>query len=142
MHILSKFLFNLLENNGATFNTFNGQMNPKQGYFVSIKQYEQIVELKDLSLATIENFVEKNKETLSNNHNYLGAWIENDKVYLDISQQFFDKHQALTIAFNQQQRAIYDAFKDEVINLPTPQKSGTFTQQQAYIKQKIDQLCN
>ena len=132
-----KFFQDTLKNGGATL----GHTNPTQGYFVSIKNHEQVIDVKDFTLEVVNQYVEKSAELLDKNYNFLGAWIEKDKVYLDISQLFLDKHQALTIAMEQQQRAIYDISKDKVINLPTPQKSGTYTQQRAYLRQKIEQLC-
>lgn len=70
----------------------------------------------------------------------MGGWVENGIVYLDVSEQIFDKRIALTQGINRNQLAILMLQIVVLLNLPTRQRSGTLTQQKAYITQAVDNL--
>ena len=130
----------IILNNGATFNVITNELNPNKGYFVSIPKYEQRIEVVNFSIQHVKDFINYNSDVL-NEHNFVGSWIDNGIVYLDVTQQFQDKRQAITIGYCRGQQAIFDANLGKVIELPSPQTSGTYTQQKAYITSVIDKLC-
>lgn len=138
---LIQFFNAVTTNGGASYNITTGEYNPANGYFVSLPNNEIQIPLKDFHENHLKRYIRDNNELLSTNYNFLGGWIDNGIVYLDISQQFDDKRFALTLAVNSGQLAIYDANAKECIYLPLPQKSGTYTQQRAYLTYKINELC-
>jgi hypothetical protein len=56
-------------------------------------------------------------ETNFNNDYVLGWWESNGCIYLDISKNLKDLYESLKVAFNQNQRAIYDIKNDKEILL-------------------------
>ena len=135
---LPNFLTEVLTNGGASFNLVTGIFNPNEGYFVSVPNRE--VKTTNLTAEILADFINTNIDLLSNDSYFLGGWVESGIVYLDVSEQIFDKRIALTQGINRNQLAIFDASNSSVINLPTRQRSGTLTQQKAYITQAVDNL--
>ena len=135
---LPNFLTEVLTNGGASFNLVTGIFNPNQGYFVSVPNRE--VKTTNLTAEILADFINTNIDLLSNENYFLGGWVENDIVYLDVSEQIFDKRTALVQGINRNQLAIFDASNSSVIKLPTRQRIGTLTQQKAYITQAVDNL--
>lgn len=137
---LQNFLSDVLTNGGASFNITTGVYNPNKGFFVSVPNREVQKEVSLFNYEDILAFIRENVQILCNESYFLGGWVENGIVYLDVSEQIFDKRIALTQGINRNQLAIFDASNSSVINLPTRQTSGTLTQQRAYITQAVDNL--
>lgn len=136
----NKFIQLLKDNSGASYNMITKEYNPNKGYFVSLPNLETKVSLKSLSVDDIVTFINRHRTLLQDKTKFIGGWIDNEVVYLDISEQIFDKREALELGYKHNQLAIYDANEGKVIDLPTPQRSGTITQQKAYITQVIERL--
>ena len=136
----NKFIQLLKDNSGVSYNMVTKEYNPNKGYFVSLPNLETKVSLQSLSVDDIVTFINRHRTLLQDKTKFIGGWIDNEVVYLDISEQIFDKREALERGYKHNQLAIYNANDGEVINLPTPQRSGTTTQQKAYITQVIDKL--
>ena len=137
---VNKFIQLLKNNSGVSYNMITKEYNPNKGYFVSLPNLETKVSLQSLSVDDIVTFINKHRSILQDNKKFVGGWIDNDTVYLDISEQIEDKREALERGYKHNQLAIYNANEGKVIDLPTPQRSGTTTQQKAYITQVIDKL--
>ena len=136
----NKFIQLLKDNSGASYNMMTKEYNPNKGYFVSLPNLETKVSLQSLSVDDIVTFINKHRSLLQDKTKFIGGWIDNEVVYLDISEQIFDKREALERGYKHSQLAIYNANEGKVVDLPTPQRSGTTTQQKAYITQVIDKL--
>ena len=136
----NKFIQLLKDNSGVSYNMITKEYNPNKGYFVSLPNLETKVSLQSLSVDDIVTFINKHRSLLQDKTKFIGGWIDNEVVYLDISEQIFDKREALERGYKHSQLAIYDANESKVIDLPTPQRTGTTTQQKAYITQVIDKL--
>ena len=136
----NKFIQLLKDNSGASYNMITKEYNPNKGFFVSLPNLETKVSLQSLSVDDIATFINKHRSLLQDKTKFVGGWIDNDTVYLDISEQIDNKREALELGYKYNQLAIYDANLGQVIDLPTPQRSGTITQQKAYITQVIDKL--
>ena len=136
----NKFIQLLKDNSGVSYNMVTKEYNPSKGYFVSLPNLEIKVSLQSLSVDDIATFINKHRSLLQDKTKFIGGWIDNEVVYLDISEQIFNKREALERGYKHNQLAIYDANKGKVIDLPTPQRTGTTTQQKAYITQVIDKL--
>lgn len=127
-------------NNGATYNPLTNELNVNKGYLVSLPHFEQRIEKHNFSVQHVKDYINCNFSAFSENL-YVGSWIDNGGVYLDVTESILDLRTALNIAYLRGQKAIYDANLGKVINLPTPQRSGTITQQKAYITSVVDRLC-
>ena len=136
----NKFIQLLKDNSGVSYNMITKEYNPSKGYFVSLPNLETKVSLQSLSVDDIATFINRHRTLLQDKTKFIGGWIDNEVVYLDISEQIENKREALELGYKHNQLAIYDANLGQVIDLPTPQRSGTTTQQKAYITQVIDKL--
>ena len=136
----NKFIQLLKDNSGVSYNMVTKEYDPNKGFFVSLPNLETKVSLQSLSVDDIATFINKHRTLLQDKTKFIGGWVDNEVVYLDISEQIFDKREALERGYKHNQLAIYDANKGKVIDLPTPQRSGTTTQQKAYITQVIERL--
>ena len=137
---VNKFIQLLKNNSGVSYNMITKEYNPNKGFFVSLPNLETKVSLQSLSVDDIVTFINKHRSLLQDKTKFVGGWIDNNIVYLDISEQIENKREALERGYKHNQLAIYDANLGQVIDLPTPQRSGTITQQKAYITQVIDKL--
>ncbi len=133
------FLSETIDNNGATLG-INGQQLTN-GFLVSLEQFGEVIPLHKVESETIPNYVSKNQTELNKENCFLGSWINDGSVYLDVTMLTIDKRKAIEIAYKNNQLAIYDNTNKVVIELPTPQRTGTTTQQKAYLTQIIDKLC-
>lgn len=72
--------------------------------------------------------------------NFMGAWIDEGVLYLDVSNNFAKRSDAIREGYKNEQLAIFDVVAQESLYLPTPQKTGTMTQQQSFINFQIGNL--
>lgn len=139
---LQQFYSQTIANQGASYSILTGELNPNNGYFVSLANNESQIPLSEFTQQTVKDFISNNADALSTSNHFIGSWIENNIVYLDVSEQIQDLRTALTLGYRRNQLAIYDAFNGVVIDLPSPQRSGTLTQQRSYITSVINRLTN
>lgn len=137
---LQQFYSETLQNGGASYSILSGELNPTNGYFVSIANKGITVDVNDFNQKVVADFISENAIQLNQAKYFVGSWIEKGIVYLDITVQVTDKRNALELGYRNGQQAIYDANVGKVIDLPSPQRAGTFTQQKAYLTQVIDNL--
>lgn len=104
----SKIIKETLKNNGGSFNVSKSKIKkPLKGFMCSIKDL-LIVDKKDFNVKLIKSLVKNNFSLLKNSKNYLGTWIDEGKVYIDISSNFKDRNEALQVAEKSNQIEIYD----------------------------------
>lgn len=60
--------------------------------------------------AAIQDFMNKNKDVLQDENNYLGTWFDTEtgSISLDISRNFSDKNEAIKFATENNEKAIWD----------------------------------
>ena len=107
------------ENGGASYNIIYGKpLDIDYGYMISfmdlitintsvIKDDDKIVAVVDEMLRNIAFVVD----------DYLGGWMDGDKLYIDMSTWIHDKDKAISMGVNLNQKAIYDIKNDESIYL-------------------------
>lgn len=117
-------VFNSIEKNGgATYNINTGELNPSEGYMVSLVGFEKATKIPE-NLNEFQNIMsayldKKVWDQLAISEDiYLGFWIDGDTFYVDLSEKFEFKEWAITIGYNRNQKAIWDANKKETIYLP------------------------
>ena len=139
MKNLNEFVAAIIENGGATYNLAMGDTAHK-GYMVSKKGFEmKFLPETDVKQAVIQ-FMEAYGFELYEVENFMGAWIDEGVLYLDISNNFAKRSDAIREGYKNEQLAIFDVVAQESLYLPTPQKTGTMTQQQSFINFQIDNL--
>lgn len=103
-----KIIKETLKNNGWSFNVSKSKIKkPLKGFMCSIKDL-LIVDKKDFNVKLIKSLVKQNFNLLKNSENYLGTWENNGKIYIDISTNFISKDEALKVAKDNKQLAIFD----------------------------------
>lgn len=136
--LLQKIYAETMTNGGYSVNILNGQV-PKNGFMVSLPESELKVSVERFNPQILRNYVNSTPE-LNKPEIFLGTWVEKDEVYIDASENIADKETAIRKGISRGQLAIYDVVNQVVINLPTPQKSGTMQQQKTYLEIKIREL--
>ena len=113
--------------------------SPSQGFMVAYHGAERILD-RQPSGTDLANFASENSEALKGN--YLGAWHEEGKTYLDVSTNVPDRATADRIGRDEAQRAIFDlqTFKDPKVRghaQPLQHKGSLFeefsTQEQRHL---------
>jgi hypothetical protein len=136
---LRKVLEEILLEGGVSYSITTGEANPKTGYMVSILGFEKQIDLDKVTDADIAEYVSDNAHQLWGSNRFLGGWKDGDKVVLDISVNIDNVTQAYYTGIINHQKCIYDCSNKRYISLPSPQTSGTETQQKAYAKMKAEQ---
>ena len=85
--------------------TFNG------GYVVSLNGFEYVTKVSKLNKRLL-NLYSNIAQRLGG---FVGLWIDNNKLYLDISIHIKDKQQALYKGLKEKQKAIYSVSDNETI---------------------------
>jgi hypothetical protein len=129
---LQTFLSEALKNNGGSYNITTGESNPTDGYMVSLPNNELVIDANDLCATILSEYIINNADELSEDNAFVGLWIDNGKAYLDVSVKYDDLETACYVGIINDQKAIYDNANAVAIHLPTPQRSGTMTQQRTY----------
>lgn len=139
MKNLKEFVAAIIENGGATYNLANGGTVDK-GYMVSKKGFEMKFQPEVDVKQAVCQFIKEFGFELYEVENFMGAWIDEGVLYLDISNNFAKRSDAIREGYKNEQLAIFDVVAQESLYLPTPQKTGTMTQQQSFINFQIDNL--
>jgi hypothetical protein len=119
----SRLVADILSNGGGTRSIVNGIPVPTTGYAVSLPGHEvQIPKPVAASDGAHMEFVDKVRTfirdrigILSQPQHYVGAWVESDTVYLDVTRVFAERFWAELEGHAANQVAIYDLAKGESI---------------------------
>ena len=103
---------------GASYSLTYGNMAGRKGYAVSpYKDREEKIPLNEFSIHGLQSFVAENAEYFDRDGHFLGAWVENEIVYLDVSVFVAQKTKALKWAKENGQLAIYSFTEGKTIYL-------------------------
>jgi hypothetical protein len=78
------------------------------GYFVGIKGHESVSDNLDNIDGDVADFISENGFHLNDIDHYLGGWVDDGKLYLDVSTHVDEKRNALQKGYENDQKAIYD----------------------------------
>ena len=137
---LSKLKQELIQNNGFSYNINTGEFNPDYGYFVSIQGFEETFDLSEFEDKNLKQYIYGNCEQLADHDKWLGGWVDDNLVYLDVSVNIKNLETAIYTGICNSQKSIYDCANKNYINLPLPQMSGTMSQNRTYNRLKAKQL--
>lgn len=121
MSNLILFRKSILNNGGGSYNLLNGQLNPTDGFMVSIADHETILKQDWIPQLQyhIASYIKEKAHILcgglTNQRYFIGAWVENDELYLDVSTKVTTREEAIRIAIDNGQKAYYDNGKQETI---------------------------
>lgn len=101
--------------NGSSFNM--DIEKPTKGYMVSMELFELVIDLKELSVDDIVKFINKNKLEFDSRLKYLGLWIDEGKIYIDVSVCFSELKLAEFFGVINNQSAVYDVVNEKTIML-------------------------
>lgn len=107
----------ILENGGGTFDPASLDPFTAPGYFASVEGQEVKVPLAAFNPFSLDRFIAEKEHFFVEPGLLLGAWVDDGQVYLDISHYFLDLDEAMQFGRDNNQLAIYDGVKGEVINL-------------------------
>ena len=113
MDIVNKIFITTIKNGGSSIN-LEGH-SPSKGFMVSTFGNEKKVSLKNFNKKVIKNYIKKHKKEIKGN--FIGTWIDDDVVYLDISKKEKSKNKAINIAIKNNQLAIFNLNDFESIYL-------------------------
>ena len=109
-------IMEIIENKGATLDYDYNNFSSDKGFMVSIKGQE--VKVNKNNIEEIKKEIEKKKEFIENKKGlYIGLWLENDILFIDISIHIIDYLEALEVGRNNDQLAIFDLKKKDSIYL-------------------------
>lgn len=95
------------KNGGVTIN-LNGDV-PEKGFAYSpYKEVETVIPEANFSQADVDNFIEKYYDKLNEDGNHLGVWIDDGKVYIDISKVNPDENAAVADSIANNQIGLFD----------------------------------
>lgn len=114
--LIKDIVIKTLENGGSTTSILTGEMNPESGFMCSLKDCT-IINIDQFNTSSIEEIIRDNRELLSQENIYLGTWVDNNKVYIDISENITDIEEARAVGIARKQLAIFDCSRKEVITL-------------------------
>ena len=112
----NKMIKEMINNGGATLDVDYNNFNTSAGYMVSIKGQEKKININDIE--NIKKEITKKRELIKNRKGYyIGLWVDNDILYIDISKHIIKYNRALEVARNNKQLAVYDLKNDKSIYL-------------------------
>ena len=89
---------------GATLDQSLNQATVNSGYMVSLKDHELKTSTKSLTSEVLKEY----KKLAKHNDAYVGFWLDNEDLYIDVSINIQDRKKAIKIAQENKQLAIYD----------------------------------
>lgn len=113
--MFEKFNAHIQVNGGATFTLQGRPTRLKSGFMVALKEFETVI--KNPTKKKLDNFIKKNMKELKKNNRYIGGWMDNNKLYLDISVNVKCPIKAVKKGKKEKQLAIFDIANLECINL-------------------------
>lgn len=112
----NKKIMEIIENEGATLDSNYNDFSSSKGYMVSLEGQEIQVNKNDIQ--GIRKEIEKKREFIGNKKGlFIGLWLDNDIMFIDISIHIIDYLEALEVARNNDQLAIFDLKKKDSIYL-------------------------
>lgn len=97
----------MMEEGGFTRHIITGE-DPTTGYMVSIhKDRERIGPLEEFDEETLGDYIDENIDLLEQDDRYLGGWSFKGEAYLDVSVRRASKEEALALAKEHGQYAIW-----------------------------------
>lgn len=112
-NLINKIFDNTIKNGGSSIN-LEGH-SPSKGFMVATYGNEEKINIKNFNKKVIKKYIKKHKKEIKGN--FIGTWVDNNIVYLDISKKEKSKNKAINIAIKNKQLAIFNLNDFESIYL-------------------------
>ena len=106
----------IIENGGETLTKDLKKADIKKGFMVSLEGTETQTRDNDYN-AIIQAIASKQELIKDKNNLYIGLWVDNNIMYIDISINIIDKVEALEFGKKNKQLAVYDVVNNDSIYL-------------------------
>lgn len=103
----------VVKNGGLTLSPTLEKVNYNKGFMVSLSGSELKLSIKDLSITHLKQYQKLAKDKKA----FIGFWLDNNTLYLDLSIRFLDESKALYFGKLNNQLAIYDLENQKSIYL-------------------------
>lgn len=103
---LRKLTDTILKEGGISYSLRYGEIN--KGYAVSLDGFEEKTPIEEFDNVVLQNYVLDKSKELADADNFVGGWIQDGNVVLDVSTAFTSKTKALAFAKANKQQAIFD----------------------------------
>lgn len=116
----NKIIDGVLFEGGATVSVINQEL-PSEGFVVSLGgQFGEIIPNRFVTnrntfREVLVQFSVRFSSELSRENHYLGAWEENDELYLDVVEVIQDRQQAISAGQDRDQKAIWGLAQAELV---------------------------
>lgn len=128
--LVSLIINGIFNNDGISINL--GGQSPTSGFMYSVQNCELQIGLANITDELVAQFIAENEHILTQNGMYLGAWVNDGVVYLDVSRNVNTYFEAVHQGMNNRQLAIYDVVNGVSVDIPEGQHSGTSWQNNSY----------
>jgi predicted methyltransferase len=111
-------LINRVSKEGGFSIRIGAGVAPTKGYMVSTyKDRELIIDLKDRNQAinSIFKYLKENSSLLKKKGHFLGGWMDEGQLYLDVSRNVMSQSKAVSLAEENGQLAIWDVKNSQEI---------------------------
>lgn len=106
--------------------------SPKDGFIASNVGAERVLDFAPLKgdraalRSALKDYINDHAELLDDKGSFFGAWVEQGKLYLDVSRRYGSRSEGVRAGFKNEQKAIYDVVNDSYI----------------YMKDEVDERTN
>ena len=112
----NKKIMEIIENEGATLDYNYNDFKSDRGYMVSLKGQEVKIDKSDIQ--GIKREIEEKRKFIKDKKGlYVGLWLDNDVMYVNVSIYIINYLRALEVARKNEQKAIFDLKKKDSIYL-------------------------
>jgi len=99
----------ILDTNGGVTLHLNGDIfSPVQGYQVSVKDCYKVLYKRVTDFELTGFCINTMYEAIANESSFIGLWIDEDYLYIDVSDYYMNKNEALSEAQKRNQKAVFD----------------------------------
>lgn len=91
---------------GISYNLNTGQINPREGYMVSLANFEEIVSVVDEE--TVKDYISRHATEFAKENVFFGCWFDGTNFVFDVSEHYERKRDAIFWAIIRKQKAIWD----------------------------------
>ena len=116
MELKDNKIMEIIKNGGSTLDYNYNNFKSDRGFMVSLKGQE--IKLNKNDIQGIKREIEKKGEFIKDKKGlFVGLWLEDDIIYIDVSIHIVNYLKALRVARNNEQKAIYDLKNSDSIYL-------------------------
>ena len=139
---LQKIYSETLKNGGLTYNLDTGEANPKTGYMAGgFAPSDKFPKWQFINGDRLRNFIINNIEFLLHSDTYLGTWMDNNMIYIDISANFKNLSEAFEHAKINKEIAIWDCENERNLYIDNKMDFISFKTSLIHFEKRIEIPC-